>query len=169
MLPEEGKQENLIHFSAFSQGKRKSEVLTNEGGWVVQFFSVSARVSGYLQNAGRRVVMSKEKDSLGQPGYSVLRMFITNEITGERFERFQVELVRVHADPVPNQAQLELEADLVATALHPFACFLLRDLLDEEETDDLCVERERKEEKKKSRRHASPSVSSLLSPFLCQS
>ena len=45
-------------------------------------------------------------------------MFLTNELTSQALQAFEVEVIRVHSDSVPNETQLELERDLVPTALH---------------------------------------------------
>lgn len=51
---------------------------------------------------------------------------VADKIRGHRFQRLEIQITRVNSHFIPNDAQLELEGDLVATALHVVA---KRDLL----------------------------------------
>ena len=76
----------------------------------------------YLEDVGRLVVVPEEEDPLGQARDLVVGALVADEVRGLRLEALQVQLVRVHRHAVPDQAQLELERDLVPGTLHPVCC-----------------------------------------------
>lgn len=83
---------------------------TRQGRFVVSFL--------YLKNVRRGIIVSEQQNSLLQSRDSVLRQLFANEIARQRLQRLEIQLIRVHGHPIPDQSQLELKSDLMAAALH---------------------------------------------------
>lgn len=70
--------------------------------------------------------MSEEEDPFWKACDFMVWTLVADKIRGHRFQRLEIQITRVNSHFIPNDAQLELEGDLVATALHVVA---KRDLL----------------------------------------